>query len=225
MVLSISFVPMVFAQESMVYGDVNSDGNINATDALLVLKYTVNKEQFTALQLQAANVTKQEKPNAKDALCILQKCVGKLRHFEAEKTLVTWRQPTENERVLVSEQEFAVQICNTYQQFQDVLQTESLPYSAEYFEKSGVLVVTLSTPHTGYSHFLKDLYVANDTLYMEWDMKCPDNAVVKHRVDTWYYFIEVNQPITQVNGAVAQITQYADEEHILQVYEKIADII
>ena len=93
MVLSISFVPMIIAQETVVYGDVNSDGNINAKDALLVLKYAVNKEQFTALQLQAANVTKQKTPNAKDALHILQKCVGKLRHFEAEKITVTFSKP------------------------------------------------------------------------------------------------------------------------------------
>ncbi len=229
MMLSISFVPTVIAQETVVYGDVNADGNINAKDALLVLKYAVNKEQFTALQLQAANVTKQETPNAKDALDILQKSVGKRQHFEVEKTLITWRQPTENGRVRVSYQEFAVQICNTYQQFQDVLQIESLPYSAEYFETGRLVVVTLSTPHTGYSHYLKDLYVANDTLYMKWDLKCPKNGVAAHIVDTWHYFIEVNQPIPKINGAVAQIAQYtfnADgEEHVLKVYEQAADII
>ncbi len=96
MVLSISLVPTVIAQEAVVYGDVNADGNINAKDALLVLKYAVNKEQFTALQLQAANVTKQETPNAKDALHILQKSVGKRQHFEVEKITIAFSKPEES---------------------------------------------------------------------------------------------------------------------------------
>ena len=58
-------------------GDVNKDEAINAKDALIVLKISVNKYKPTEDEKTAANVNKDDSINAKDALEILKKSVGK----------------------------------------------------------------------------------------------------------------------------------------------------
>ena len=58
-------------------GDVNDDGNINAKDALDVLKAAVGKITFTEVQSVTADVDKDGKLSAKDALEILKYTVGK----------------------------------------------------------------------------------------------------------------------------------------------------
>ena len=61
----------------LALGDVNGDGQINAKDALEVLKQSVGKVTFTQQQKNAADVNRDEKIDAKDALEILKKTVGK----------------------------------------------------------------------------------------------------------------------------------------------------
>ena len=63
--------------EFAVLGDINDDGSINAKDALEVLKYSVEKVEFTDKQKRAGDVNKDEVINAKDALEILKYAVNK----------------------------------------------------------------------------------------------------------------------------------------------------
>ncbi len=58
-------------------GDLNDDQDINAKDALVVLKISVNKHTPTDDQKVAADVNKDENINAKDALEILKYSVNK----------------------------------------------------------------------------------------------------------------------------------------------------
>ncbi len=66
------------------YGDVNGDKEVDAKDALLVLKAAVGKETLTDAQKKAADVNVDNAIDAKDALDILKFAVGKLEHFKAE---------------------------------------------------------------------------------------------------------------------------------------------
>ncbi len=62
---------------NMKKGDVNEDTNIDAKDALLVLKIAVGKHTPTNQQNMCADVNGDRKVNATDALWILQYAVGK----------------------------------------------------------------------------------------------------------------------------------------------------
>ncbi len=66
-------------------GDVNEDGEVDAKDALMVLKYAVGKEILTDSQLVAAEVMGDSDINAKDALEILKYAVGKIASFPITK--------------------------------------------------------------------------------------------------------------------------------------------
>ena len=65
-------------------GDVNNDGKIDAKDALMVLKFAVNKIELTEAQKLAAEVDGKEGINAKDALEILKYAVKKIEKFPIE---------------------------------------------------------------------------------------------------------------------------------------------
>ncbi len=65
-------------------GDVNEDGEINAKDALEVLKFAVGKTLLTQKQQKAAEVIGDEDINAKDALEILKYSVQKINKFPVE---------------------------------------------------------------------------------------------------------------------------------------------
>ena len=69
----------------VAYGDVGGDGKINAEDALLILKYLVDKGGLTPLQKLAAEVDGDLKLTAKDALNILRYAVDKIQKFPIEK--------------------------------------------------------------------------------------------------------------------------------------------
>ncbi|MBQ5592236.1 MAG: dockerin type I repeat-containing protein [Clostridia bacterium] len=57
-------------------GDVNSDGKINSTDALIVLNYSVQNLKLNEQQKLAADMNGDSKINSIDALKILRKSVG-----------------------------------------------------------------------------------------------------------------------------------------------------
>ncbi len=69
----------VAAEESVqqdIKGDVDGDGNVNSSDALLVLKHAVKKSELTGKPLQQADVNKDGSINSSDALVILKIAVG-----------------------------------------------------------------------------------------------------------------------------------------------------
>lgn len=71
----------VGADSSVTLGDVNKDGNINSTDALMVLQHAVGQKTLTGDAKTAADVTKDGSINSSDALKILQYSVGNIKSF------------------------------------------------------------------------------------------------------------------------------------------------
>ena len=65
------------------YGDINGDGVINATDALLLLQNTVELIYLNTIQTGAGDCNQDQSISATDALLILQYTVG-LRYFTLE---------------------------------------------------------------------------------------------------------------------------------------------
>ncbi|MBR6530911.1 MAG: hypothetical protein IKT61_00220 [Clostridia bacterium] len=59
-------------------GDINDDGGINSTDALLILEYTVGKKNFTKNEKRASDINKDGKVTSSDALIIMSITAGKL---------------------------------------------------------------------------------------------------------------------------------------------------
>ena len=63
-------------------GDVNNDGKINSSDALLILQSAVGKITLSTTQALSADVNKDGKINSSDALKVLQYAVGKITSFD-----------------------------------------------------------------------------------------------------------------------------------------------
>ena len=70
-----------FSTEVYTLGDVNNDGNINASDALQDLRHSVNEIQLAGTEFSAGDVTKDGKINASDALQILRYSVSEITSF------------------------------------------------------------------------------------------------------------------------------------------------
>lgn len=68
----------ITAKFKAIIGDVNSDGKINSTDALLCLQHSVGKIKLEGDAFTAADVDKNGFINSSDALKILQFSVGKI---------------------------------------------------------------------------------------------------------------------------------------------------
>ncbi len=68
----------ITAKFKAIIGDVNSDGKINSTDALLCLQHSVGKIKLEGDAFTAADVDKNGFVNSSDALKILQFSVGKI---------------------------------------------------------------------------------------------------------------------------------------------------
>lgn len=64
-----------------ILGDVDADENINATDALLILKYAAKINELTDMQLLVADTSKDKSVNALDALLILKYAAKIIDHF------------------------------------------------------------------------------------------------------------------------------------------------
>ena len=65
------------AARTVTPGDVNVDRQINAKDALLILRYAVGKAALSAEQKALADVNADGAVNAADALAVLRIAVGK----------------------------------------------------------------------------------------------------------------------------------------------------
>lgn len=77
------------AKGAFLYGDVNSDGSINSSDALEVLKCSTDSIKFSRSQKALADVDMNETVNSSDALEILKYSVNLVNGFKKdyEKTL------------------------------------------------------------------------------------------------------------------------------------------
>ena len=73
-----------FADQTPLYGDVNDDGEVTASDALMTLQNFVGSRQFTDEQMKVADVDGVDGITAKDALLILQYAVKILDKFPIE---------------------------------------------------------------------------------------------------------------------------------------------
>lgn len=219
LVFSLAF--SVVAEEQLVYGDVNGDTSVNAKDALLVLRYTVKKEQFTEKQKKVAKVTKQDAPNAKDALCILQKCVGKLRHFEVEKTPLSWQQP-EDYRILRPNNNESVILCNTYEELVTLLPGEEISYTEDYFEKGSLILFPIEDTDTACYHVAKDCYIVGDTLYMEWDRR--SRGLGGQMARSYYYFVEVKGTLPELDNALFIQNRYKVDDENRDLLDKIKEV-
>ena len=60
----------------MLLGDVNNDGIVNASDAIIVLRYTLNVMGLTTSQLAAADCNGDGIVDTADALIIMRYCIG-----------------------------------------------------------------------------------------------------------------------------------------------------
>ncbi len=85
-ILISAFQIVTAAVPAVTVGDFNSDGQINAKDALKVLQSAVQKYHPTDEEFTAGDVDGNQKLNAKDALMILQYAVGLRTEFPASMT-------------------------------------------------------------------------------------------------------------------------------------------
>ena len=67
-----------FEEKQGLDGDVDGDGKVTVTDALLILQNSVNKIEFTNEQISAADLDKDGNVTVTDALLALQISVGKI---------------------------------------------------------------------------------------------------------------------------------------------------
>ena len=67
-----------FEEKQGPSGDVDGDGKVTVTDALLILQNSVNKIEFTNEQISAADLDKDGNVTVTDALLALQISVGKI---------------------------------------------------------------------------------------------------------------------------------------------------
>lgn len=81
--LVVSFSIGAFAQWKG-YGDINCDGKINSSDALMVLMHSTKSRVLTGDSLKAADVSGDGKVNSSDALLILNYSVGRINVFPVD---------------------------------------------------------------------------------------------------------------------------------------------
>ncbi len=74
--------------DAIPLGDTNFDGNVNATDALAVLKKAVGKSVTTFYE-EVADLNGDKVTDSKDALLILRFAVGKIKEFPIETVTPT----------------------------------------------------------------------------------------------------------------------------------------
>lgn len=79
-----NYIAQIVEFTDVAYGDVDGDGSITASDALLVLKFVVRLQTGTMEQQARANVDKDASITAADALLILKHVVNLIDRFPAE---------------------------------------------------------------------------------------------------------------------------------------------
>lgn len=69
---------------ALLYGDINTDASVNASDALLALQHSVKLITLEGEAFQSGDVNGDDKIDASDALLILQKSVKLIEQFPVE---------------------------------------------------------------------------------------------------------------------------------------------
>ena len=77
----------LFWTSAYVYGDANGDCLVDASDALMILKVAVGKEQLSRARFDANDLNMDDSVDAKDALYVLQYAVEKIYWFPVEMEL------------------------------------------------------------------------------------------------------------------------------------------
>ena len=85
LVTSLSAGGLSVSAAKIDYGNVNADKAIDASDALIVLQYTVDLRDLTPEEFQRADVNADDNANTTDALLILQYTVELIDKFPADK--------------------------------------------------------------------------------------------------------------------------------------------
>lgn len=67
------------------YGDVDGNGSVNSSDALLILQASTGLLNLTSAQKNRADVTNDDKVNSSDALMVLSRAVGIIDIFPVEE--------------------------------------------------------------------------------------------------------------------------------------------
>ncbi len=81
---------VMFGEAAGYYGDLDDSYQVDAKDALMTLRYAVQKQTFTEKQMLLADVNLDKAINAKDALDILRYSVKKLSAFTAGDYIDTY---------------------------------------------------------------------------------------------------------------------------------------
>lgn len=84
----------VSASTSLLYGDINNDGNITAYDAILILRYGVGIATLTETQRDVADVSNDGTISAYDVALILLRIVGLISKFPVEESPSAAPQPS-----------------------------------------------------------------------------------------------------------------------------------
>lgn len=82
------FSSVVVAMGEVYFGDINKDGKIDASDALLALQNSVKLKELDTEEHKRGNVNGDDKIDATDALLILQYSVKLIAEFPVEKSSV-----------------------------------------------------------------------------------------------------------------------------------------
>ena len=83
-VLTVCAVLPSFAADC--YGDIDGDGNVNSSDAMIILKSSVGMLNLTSLEIKKADVNKDGNINSLDALSVLQISVGTINSQIADNS-------------------------------------------------------------------------------------------------------------------------------------------
>jgi hypothetical protein len=85
--ICIALAMPVFAESEFKYGDVNSTGEVDVADAILVLRHIVGLITLEGDDLHAADVNASGAVDVADAILILRKIVGLIEIFPAQENL------------------------------------------------------------------------------------------------------------------------------------------
>lgn len=78
-------------------GDINSDGNVTAYDAFLILQHIIGSKELSTIEQEKADVTGDNTVSALDAVLILQYAVGLITRFPIQPEAPIFTVKNENQ--------------------------------------------------------------------------------------------------------------------------------